>query len=182
LRAREAEARRARAEYLPTLGLTGSGGGAFRHYHVEVPRTGESHTFDDQEPVYGARLELEWTLFDGFLRESAVRRADAEAGAARADLESVELRALQEVWSAYADARTALRKLDFAEALLAASQEAYDAELRSYRSGLATLLDLLAAQRDLARARSTRIASRSEVLASAAALAWAAGGPPGSPP
>src|SRR5262245_3887543 len=182
LRAREAEVRRAQAEFLPRVDLAGSGGGAFRHYNVRVPRTDSSDTFDYAEPAYGAGLRLEWTLFDGFLRESALRRSEAEAGAARSDLEELELRALQEIWSAYADARTSLRKYEFSEALLAASQEAYDAELRSYRTGLVDLLGLLTAQRDLARARSIRVASRSEVLGSAAALAWAAGGPLGPTP
>ena len=46
-------------------------------------------------------------------------------------------------------------QVDFAEALLAASQDAYEAAFTSYTAGLADILDLLAAERDLARARMT---------------------------
>jgi len=68
------------------------------------------------------------------------------------------------------------RKHEYALALLAASQEAYDSTLESYRSaGLATVIDLLAAQRDLARARTTEIQIRAELLTDSAALTFAAG-------
>ena len=86
------------------------------------------------------------------------------------------MKAIREVWKAYADVKTALRKHDFALALLAASEEAYASTLESYRSaGLATVLDLLAAQRDLARARTTEIQSRADLLTASAALSFAAG-------
>ena len=58
---------------------------------------------------------------------------------------------------------------------LAASEEAYASVWESYRSaGLATVLDVLAAQRDLARARTTEIQSRADLLSASAALALAA--------
>ena len=182
LRAREAAVARSRAQYLPRLELAGAGGGALRSYRVRVEELDDSSHHDDHEPSYGAGLRLEWTIFDGFLRDNELRRTRAEADAARAELERGEVEALRQVWAAYADAKTSLRKHEFAEALLAASQESYDAELRSYQEGLATIVDLLAAQRDLARARSTQVGSRGELLTSAAALAWASGGPLRNPP
>jgi outer membrane protein TolC len=57
------------------------------------------------------------------------------------------------VWRAYYNYRAAVRKLDFGEALLAASQEAYDANLKTYGVGLSTIVELLTAERDLATAR-----------------------------
>jgi outer membrane protein TolC len=72
--------------------------------------------------------------------------------------------------------KTSLGKREFAQALLAAAEEAYAATLESYESaGLATVLDLLAARRDLARAQFTEIQSRADLLRSAAALVFAAG-------
>jgi outer membrane protein len=128
------------------------------------------------ETEYGAFLRFEWKLFDGFERENALREAAALRGAADADLAALELRAIREVWKTYADVKTALRKHEYALALLAASQEAYEATLESYRSaGLASVLDLLAAERDLARARTTEIQSRADLLTSSAALTFAAG-------
>jgi outer membrane protein len=97
-------------------------------------------------------------------------------GVAEADLSALELKAIREVWKAYSDVKTALRKYEYALALLAASQEAYESTLESYRSaGLATVIDLLAAQRDLARARTIDIQTRAELLTAAASLTFAAG-------
>ncbi len=171
LRAREAELKRARAEFLPQLRLSGSVGGDVGRY-----------TFGASDPIsygrhtYGAFLNLDWTLFDGFLRENRVREAASLRGAAESDLAALELRVIRQVWQAYTDVKTSLAKREFALALLAASEEAYSAALESYRSaGLATVLDLLAAQRDLARARFTEIQSRADILRSSSALVFAAG-------
>jgi len=172
LRAREAEQRRAEAEFWPRFYMSGSVGQAVQRYRVGPPFG--RFTMNDTE--YGAFLNFEWKLFDGFERNNAVREASALRGAAEADLAALELKAIREVWKAYSDAKTALRKHEYALALLAASQEAYDSTLESYRSaGLSTVIDLLAAQRDLARARTTDIQSRAELLTTAAALTFAAG-------
>ena len=63
-------------------------------------------------------------------------------------------------------------------ALLQASQSAYDSNLKSYRNGLATILDLLSSERDLANARYALIQSKADVLISAAAVAYAVGAIP----
>jgi outer membrane protein len=172
LRAREAEERRAVAEFWPRLFLSGSVGQNVQRYRVGPP----FGRFTTNETEYGAFLNFEWKLFDGFERNNALREATSLREAAGADLAALELKAIREVWKAYSDVKTALRKYDYAVALLAASQEAYDSTLESYRSaGLATVLDLLAAQRDLARARTTDIQTRAELLTAAAALTFAAG-------
>jgi outer membrane protein TolC len=173
-RAREAEIRRARADYLPKIGLTGHAGGVVSHFRAGPPFA--THTYE--EPLYEATIGLEWTIFDGFERENRLRLAESGAGAARADLEALELRTLREVWKAYADVKTAIRKNEFATALLSASQDAYGASLESYRQGLGTLIDLLAAQRDLARARTTVVETRAGLLTASAALAFASGAMP----
>ena len=96
--------------------------------------------------------------------------------AARAALAATQLGTIAEVWRAYYDYRAAVRKLEFAQALLAASQEAYDANLKTYEAGLSTIVDLLTAERDLANARFTIVEARSNVLTTAARIAYASGG------
>jgi outer membrane protein len=172
LRAREADERRAQAEFRPRVSVSGSVDQNVQRYRVGPP----FGRFTMNETEYGAFLNFEWKLFDGFERDNALREATSLRGAAEADLAALELRAIREVWKAYADVKTALRKREFALALLTASEEAYESTLESYRtSGLATVLDLLAAQRDLARARTTEIQSRAELLTTSAALTFAAG-------
>jgi outer membrane protein TolC len=172
LRAREAEERRAGAEFWPRLVFSGFVGQALQRYRVGPPFG--RFTMNDTE--YQAFINFEWKLYDGFERDNALREARSLRGAAEADLSALELKAIREVWKAYSDVKTALRKQEYALALLAASEEAYESTLESYRSaGLATVIDLLAAQRDLARARTTDIQTRAELLTAAAALTFAAG-------
>jgi outer membrane protein len=172
LRAREAEERRAGAEFWPRFWFSGSTGQMFQRYRAGPP----FGRFTMNETEYRAVLNLEWKLFDGLERNNALREASSLREAAEAELATVELKAIREVWKAYSDVKTALRKQEYALALLAASQEAYESTLESYRSaGLATVIDLLAAQRDLARARTTDIQTRAELLTAAAALTFAAG-------
>jgi outer membrane protein TolC len=59
--------------------------------------------------------------------------------------------------------------------LFLASSDTYDATLKDYQNGLGPIIDLLTAERDLARARTTVVDSRAEVLTSSAALAFAVG-------
>jgi outer membrane protein TolC len=66
-------------------------------------------------------------------------------------------------------------KCSYGQALVTAAQEAYDADIETYRQGLSTILELLTAQRDLVNARYTLIQSRADLLTSYAAVAYAAG-------
>ena len=172
MRAREAEERGATAEFWPRFYFSGSIGQEVQRYRAGPP----FGRFTKNDTAYQAFINFEWKLFDGFERNNALREATALREASEAELSALELKAIREVWKAYSDVKTALRKHEYALALLAASQEAYDSTLESYRSaGLSTVIDLLAAQRDLARARTTDIQSRAELLTTAAALTFAAG-------
>src|SRR5262249_61122712 len=149
LRARGAEVKQALAQFLPQIGLSSWVGGDYGRFTF-----GNGDPIDFHREVYGAFLSFSWTLFDGFDRENRVREATAQRGAAEAEVAALELRVIRQVWQAYTDVKTALGKREFALALLAASQEAYAATLESYKAaGPATVLDRLAAQRDLPRAR-----------------------------
>lgn len=172
LRAREADVRRTRADFLPRLGMSGSGGGTAGRFTTNT--TDRTFGYGPQ-PLYTGFLELSWTLFDGFARTNAVRQAEARRGEAAAALNQLQLETLRQVWKAYADVKVAFLQLDYARALLDASKDAYDGTFVGYQTGLTDIIDLLAAERDLARARTTLIASRAELLTSAAALAFAVG-------
>jgi outer membrane protein len=82
---------------------------------------------------------------------------------------------MRDIWKAYADTKTTLEKREFALALLKAAEESYAATKESYTQGFSTVIELLSAQKDLARARYTEIDSRATLLRSAASLVYAAG-------
>ncbi len=101
--------------------------------------------------------------------------AQADREVARAELRTLEIEAIAQVWRAYYEFESSLSKYDYAESLLAATQESYDANLETYREGLSTIVELLTAERDLANARYTIIQSKAELLTAYAAVAYAAG-------
>jgi outer membrane protein len=174
LRAREAEVRQARAEFLPKLSLDSDVGGRFAQSRftldgINTPRTGYS------EPSYGAQLTLTWPLFEGFARIRRLELARSEVRVAEHDLVDARDEAIQEVWKAYTDASMALRKLDVAAALVKASQATYDATLGSYQVGRGTLVDLLAARRELSQAQYVEVETKTQVLTASAALAFGSG-------
>jgi outer membrane protein TolC len=94
---------------------------------------------------------------------------------AEADVDRKRDEVSDEVWRAYSDVNTAFRQRDAATTLLTASSDSYEAALESYRLGVRNLVDLLAAERDLADARSADITARVRVLNSLAALAYSTG-------
>jgi outer membrane protein len=177
VRAREAALRRARAAYFPTLALVANVGTLAGQ--VEVTG-GNKPTgwFGAAESSYGVGLALEWNLFEGGATRRRVELAEAERRAAEDEVTTVRDRAIREVWTAYTDVRLAVRRLDVAAALVDASQKSYEATLESYRRGLGTLIDLLAARRQLSRARFVGLDTKLQLLDASAALAFATGEPP----
>lgn len=170
VRAQEARAREAEADLYPELYAQGAYGLDAWWYQFSAPPTVRSNT-----PVWNAGLGLRWSLFEGFERLNAIREAEAEAAAARASLEEAELEAVAAVWRAYHDQRAAAKKYEYAGALLAASREAYQSNLESYHRGLATIVDLLTAEGDLAESRYLVVQSRADLLTQAARIAYVAG-------
>jgi outer membrane protein len=174
LRAREAEVKKARAEFWPKFSL----GGSLGNQHWGNVRTNPpgNESYSASNGVGTAMLTMEWTLFDGFERSNAVHEAEARKEASKAQLEALRLEIMRDIWKAYADTKTALEKREFALALLKAAEESYAATQESYTHGFSTVIELLSAQKDLARARYTEIDSRSTLLRSAATLVYASGG------
>lgn len=170
LRASEADITRARAQFLPVVGLSTSYGENFWNFTFMLPRT-----IQTGQPQYSALLTLRWDLFTGFRRLNDVRQAEDERDVARADLRSTEINTIAEMWRAYFEVSSSLSKYTFAQSLVTASQESYDANLETYRQGLSTIVELLTAERDLANARYTFIQSKAQLLTAYAAVAFAAG-------
>jgi outer membrane protein TolC len=174
LRGKEAEVRRARADYFPTLSFASNVNtitGRARISGGTVP----PEWFSATEPSYGIGLLLEWSLFEGGATRRRVELAEAERRSAEDEVTAARDRAIREVWKAYTDVRLAIRRLDVAAALVDASQESYEAILESYRHGLGTLIDLLAARRELSRARFVELDTKLQLYNASAALAFTAG-------
>ena len=175
LRAKEADIRRARAEFWPKLSLTGDVGGVLARFRIIEAGSLSTGWLNETEPTYGGKLTLDWPLFEGGARRRKLELAEAERGAAEGELEDARDKAIGQVWQAYTDVKLAISRLEVAAALIDASQQSYEATLDSYRLGLGTLIDLLAARRELSRAQFVELDTKVQVLNASAALAFASG-------
>jgi outer membrane protein len=170
VRAGDAAIARAKSEFYPEVGVSGNYGQIIWSYTVNG-----GHSQNLNQPFYGALLTLRWDLFTGFDRYYGVRKATAERNAAGAELKSLELDVVATVWRAYYDFLSAKKKYDASLVLVKASQESYSANLESHRHGLATITDLIGAERDLMAARYTLVQSKADLLVSSSALVHAIG-------
>src|SRR5438874_7610237 len=170
VRAKQNEIRRVRAEYYPKVAIDAH----VSETELDVSIAGSKY-FGDNQPTWGAFLTVSVPIFDGFARRHKMETAEAELRGAENELAGARDSAVREVWKAYTDFKTALRKQDSAAKLLTASQNAFDAVLESYKNGLSTYPEIVSAQRNLASGRSVSHDTQSSIFTAATALALSTG-------
>jgi outer membrane protein TolC len=170
LHAKEYEVHKVRAEYYPKLAVAGHA--SETELDVSIAN---SKYFGDTRPTFGAFLTVDLPIFDGFARDRQMDMAKADQRAAESELAGARDSAVREVWKAYTDFKTALRKQDSAAKLVTASQNAFDAVLESYKNGLSTYPEIVSSQRNLASARSVSHDTQAEIFTAATALALSTG-------
>lgn len=169
IRAANAQLKQAHAAYFPTLSFHAQPD-AQSLYGLQQTLS-EGHTADLNGSM---SLSLNWTVFDGGARKSQVAQAQADVRTAQAQADATRDQIENEIWAAYSDLKTAFRQREAATALLAADQS-YNAAIESYHYGVRNLLDVTAAQKTLAQARSADVLARAQVLTALADLAFETG-------
>lgn len=125
---------------------------------------------------YGAAyVTLNVPIFSGFFYTSQLKKTRENMRAAHAEIDIVELNIMQEVVTSYYNFKTAEKSLKFNEEFLKFSQEAYEIALTRYQEGIATILDLLLAQKNLADARSQLIQDRTRLAIALANISFNTG-------
>ena len=170
MHAKQNEIRRVRAEYYPKVAIDAH----VSETELDVSIAGSKY-FGDNKPTFGAFLTASVPIFDGFARRHKMEMAESELRGAENELAGARDSAVREVWKAYTDFKTALRKQDSATKLVTASQNAFDAVLESYKNGLSTYPEIVGAQRNLASARSVSHDTQSAIFTTATALALSTG-------
>src|SRR6266403_934629 len=135
--------RKVRAEYYPKVAIDAHA----TETELDVS-INHSDYFGDHRPTYGVFLTASVPIFDGFARDRQMDMAKAELRAAENELAGARDSAAREVWKAYTDFKTALRKQESAAKLVTASQNAFDAVLDSYKNGVSTQRESRHAVRD----------------------------------
>jgi outer membrane protein TolC len=170
IRLANAQRKEARAGFYPSLSLRADPNVESRYVLQQTLPWG--HTAD---LTGGLALSLSWTVFDGGARRNRLAQAEAEIRRSQAQVHATGNQIEDEVWAAYSNLNTAFRQREAATALLDAATQSYAAALESYNYGVRNLLDVTAAQKVLAQARSQDILARTQVLTALADLAFRAG-------
>ncbi|HEY1760921.1 MAG TPA: TolC family protein [Bryobacteraceae bacterium] len=170
VRVAQARQKEARAAYYPSLNLRANP--SAQSLYIQQQTLPWGHTAD---LTGGVALSLNWTMFDGGARRNRLMEAESEIRGAEAQVDAVSDSIEDEVWTAYSNLNTAFRQREAATALLDSATQSYAAALESYNYGVRNLLDVTAAQKVLAQARSADILARTEVLTALADLAFRSG-------
>ncbi|MFQ5688857.1 MAG: TolC family protein [Gemmatimonadota bacterium] len=139
-RAANASVGSARSAYLPSL--TFNGGWAW-----------QDAGFPPSNRSWSLSLRGSYPLFNGFQRESAIYRAQAQANQAHAQERAARLAVRKDVDAAYSQIRSAEAAISLAEQSVELSQESLRVIQERYRLGLATILDLEQAQITLSQSQ-----------------------------
>jgi outer membrane protein TolC len=170
IRVADAQRKEAGAAFYPSLSVRADPSAQSRYLLQQTLPWG--HTAD---LTGGVALSLNWTVFDGGARRNRLAQAEAEIRGAQAQVHAARDQIEDEVWAAYSNLNTAFRQREAATALLDAATQSYAAALESYNYGVRNLLDVTAAQKVLAQARSQDILARTRALTSFADLAFRTG-------
>jgi outer membrane protein len=170
IRSAESRIRAARAEYKPQIVLSASGAQTSVWPTADYGVLGSA-----SEPTWSVELGIHWRIFDGGARKNELRIAESKRREAQDELTAIHDQTTREVWTAYIAFRTALRKHDAAVALLESANSSYSASLDAYKYGVKNLVDVVTAEKQLAQARLSSVAARSELFLEAVNLEFATG-------
>jgi outer membrane protein TolC len=180
-----ARVREAKAQFMPKVFLSASG--AYTQGDLNVTGApgfgGEGPIFNLSGNKFGSTVLLGVTvpLYDGGMRDAALKRAHVEADRAEEQLTQVRDDAAREVVSAATSIKTSVAAFNAAQALVSASQTSFDSALASYKHGVGSITDVTVAESKLLEARNTATDTYSAALSAAAGLAFSAGAL-GAPP
>jgi len=124
---------------------------------------------------YNGFLTLNVPIFTGFLHVNQTRSAIANANATYANWKLQEEGVILDVVTSYYDYKTAVETVKFSNKYFEYTNEAYDVAFASYKSGVGTILDLLAAQSALSNARAQKIQAKTQWITSITNVAYATG-------
>lgn len=156
----------ARAQYWPTLSLSGSTG-------FDGTRANDYSLYNTSQ----VRLQLSWSLFDRFNREAQIVRSESEAGLADAQAADRRLQVDAAVTAQLARLEAARTNIAITQTSVAAAEEDLRVLQERYRVGLATILDVLTSQEALSQAEVDAVNARFDYLRAKAQLEAIVGHP-----
>jgi outer membrane protein len=158
------------AAFLPRVGFLGTAGAAVLGAKIDGGPFSSTTL-----PNVGASLTFEWSLFDFGVRDAAAEIARSRQNQAEQLLEKLQREATHQVVAAYHEVNAALARYQAASALERTAATAEDAATKSHANGLATVTDVLNAQKARSVASAGKEQAFADALTSATALVFASG-------
>ena len=157
----------ATAQLFPQMVLGGTGGVASRNF---------GDLSNGNSKYYVAGPSVNWTLFDGGLRQSGVRLSEARVDAAKAAYQDTVLRALREVESSLVAVDRQQEQVSDLMRLSESARETAAIARRDYERGILDQLTVLDAQRQSNRADMMLAQSQVQLVVNTVTLYKALGG------
>ncbi len=157
----------ARAAFYPSINLTGL---------IGLQALGLDNIFISGSDFGSAGPALTLPIFDGGRLRARYRGAESEYQAAVAQYDGTLVQALREVADAAASQKALIGRFELAQAAEHAAESAWTVANNRYRGGLATYLDVLAAEDSLIATRRTVAALQTRAFSLDVALVRALGG------
>jgi len=159
-RSTESQVTSARSAYLPTARLATS----YNWSNGDWAFDGGSGNWG------GLSLSLSYSIFNGFVREASVERAQNQLRLSRLQLDDARLQARQEVDAALYSIRNAERAVAIAEEAVLVAQEDLRVVTQRYEVGVATVFEVITSQISLDQAEVDRVSTRYDYLLARAQL------------
>lgn len=118
---------------------------------------GKPDEFNDENIDLSYGLSMSFTIFDGLLTKSRIRRAQSDLLTARRTSESAERDILFAVRQAWLDLEIARETISVSEEAVRSSEEDLRLAQERYKIGEGTILDVIDAQVNLTRSRSNLV-------------------------
>ena len=144
-----ASASAARAQYLPSLRLTGG----YNWYNADP-------TFNDGRLSWNMGLGINYPLFNGFTREDVIARAESTARNARATYADAQRRARAELQRVLSALRLAEEQVALTKQAADVAREDLRVQEERYKLGMSTILDRVTSQVNLMDAERNEVAAR----------------------
>jgi outer membrane protein TolC len=147
--ATRASASAAHAQYLPTLRLSGG-----------YDWFNQNANFNDGRLSWSTRLSLSYPLFNGFVREDNIARAEANARTSSATFADAKLKARADFERVMNALKLATEQVSLSKQAVEVAREDLRVQEERYKLGMSTILDRITSQVNLLDAENNEVAAR----------------------
>jgi outer membrane protein len=175
LKASSDNVERARADFLPKVGLTASAAKNLGEIGLADSRTGITTTQKLNQPAESVFIGVSVPLYDGGVRRNQLESAEAGVEASKDELAALQLTAAREIVAARDLLDTSLAAYRASSETVQAAELTSRGALEYYKNGIGTLTEAINAQTALLQAQLAQAKAHSDAFVAAATIVFSTG-------